>query len=78
MADAAFVEVLDATDELPVELGSLLFVQARISDDEVEELATIGMLHYHKKLLLSLNDLYQQLRSWLRLDDTLAGQESNG
>ena len=57
MAHSALVKVLDATDELPVELGGLCLSQASISDDEVKELATVSMLHYHKKLFLGLDDL---------------------
>ena len=57
MADATLVQVFDAADELPVKLGSLLFIQACISDDEVEEFATVGVLHDHEKFLLSLYDL---------------------
>eukprot|EP00354_Favella_ehrenbergii_P007088 CAMPEP_0170455612 /NCGR_PEP_ID=MMETSP0123-20130129/3522_1 /TAXON_ID=182087 /ORGANISM="Favella ehrenbergii, Strain Fehren 1" /LENGTH=138 /DNA_ID=CAMNT_0010718815 /DNA_START=2532 /DNA_END=2948 /DNA_ORIENTATION=+ len=62
MAHPAFVQVLDAADELPVELGCLGLVQTSISDDEVEKLAPVGMLHYHEELLLSLDDL-------VKLDD---------
>lgn len=59
MTDATLVEVLNSTDELPVKLGCLLLVEACISDDKVEELASVGMLHDHEKLLLRLNNLVE-------------------
>ena len=58
MADTTLVEVLDAADEFPVELGCLLLIQACISDDKVKKFTTICMLHDHEKLLLSLNNLH--------------------
>ena len=59
MANTTLMEVLNATDELPVEFGSLLPIKASISDDEVEELATVCMLHNHEKFLLSFDNLKQ-------------------
>ena len=63
MTDATLVQVLDTTDEFPVELGCLLLVEPRISDDKVKKLTPIGMLHDHEKLLLCLNDLNGSDRS---------------
>ena len=57
MADATFVEVLNATDKLPVEFCSLSFIKSSISDDKVKKLSSIGMLHDHKELLLCFDDL---------------------
>ena len=57
MANATLVQVLNSADELPVEFGCLLLVQACISDDKVKKLATVGMLHNHEKLFLCFNDL---------------------
>ena len=48
MADATLVQVLDSTDELPIELGCLLLIQACISDDKVKKLASVRMLHDHE------------------------------
>ena len=59
MADATLVQVLNSADELPIKLGCLLLVEARISDDEVEELAAVGVFHDHEQLLLRLNDLVE-------------------
>lgn len=59
MADATFVKVLDTADELPVELGSLCFIEARISDNEVKKLTSVGVFHDHEQFLLSLNDLVE-------------------
>ena len=59
MADTTLVEVLDATDEFIVEFRSLLLIQARISDNEIEQLATVGMLHNHEEFLLSLDNLLE-------------------
>ena len=57
MANATLVEVLNAADELPVKLGSLLLIKTSISDDKVEKLATVRMFHDHEELLLSFDDL---------------------
>ena len=48
MANATLVQVLDATDKFKVELGSLLLIQASISDDKIEQFSTIRMLHNHE------------------------------
>ena len=60
MANATLVQVLDATDEFKVELGSLLLIQASISDDKIEQFPAVGMLHDHEKLLLRLNYLHNK------------------
>ena len=57
MTNTTLVEVLNTTDELPVEFGSLFLIKTSISDDKVEKLATVGMLHDHEELLLSFDDL---------------------
>ena len=57
MADATLVQVFDAADQFPIKLGSLLFIQACISDDEVKKFTTVGMLHDHEKFFFRLNDL---------------------
>lgn len=57
MTDPTLVQVLDAADEFLVELGSLGFVESRISDDKVKELASVCVLHDHKELLLRFDDL---------------------
>lgn len=62
MTDTALVQVLNSADQLPVELCSLLFVEASITDNEIEQLATVGMFHNHEKFLFCLND-------FVKLDD---------
>ena len=57
MADSTLMQILYATDELPVEFCSLLLIQSRISDDKVKKLATVSVLHNHKQLLLCLDNL---------------------
>ena len=59
MTDTTLVQVLNSADELPVKLSCLLLVEACISDDEVEELTSVGMLHDHEKLLFRLNNLVE-------------------
>lgn len=59
MANTTLVQILNAADELPVKLGSLRLVQPSISDDEVEQFTTVGMLHDHEEFFLSLDDLVQ-------------------
>ena len=49
------MQILDSADQLPVKLGCLLLIQACISDDEVEKLTSVRMLHDHEKFLLGLN-----------------------
>ena len=57
MADTTFVQVFDATDQFIVEFGSLLLIEACISDNKIKQLTPVGMFHDHKKLLFSLNYL---------------------
>ena len=59
MANSTLVEVLNTTYELPVEFGSLFLIKTSISDDKVEKLATVSMLHNHEKFLLSFDNLKQ-------------------
>jgi len=56
------VQVLDATDQFPIKLGCLLLIQSRISDDKVEQLAAVSVLHNHKELLLCLDNLSQYIQ----------------
>ena len=65
MTDTAFVEIFDSTDQLPVELSGLLFIQASISDDEVKKLTSVSMFHNHEQLLLGLDDLIKKKHSQL-------------
>ena len=67
MANTTLVEVLNTTDELPVEFGSLFLIKTSISDDKVEKLATVGMLHDHEELLLCFNNLQTQSEAVLGL-----------
>ena len=62
MAHATLVQILDSADEFPVELGRLGFIETRISDDEVEELAAIRVLHDHEEFFLRLDDLRSPTR----------------
>ena len=57
MANTTLVEVLNTTDELPVEFGSLFLIKTSISDDKVKKFSSISMLHDHKELLLCFDDL---------------------
>ena len=57
MANATLVKIFDPADQLVVKLGCLLLIQASISDDEIEQLASIGMFHDHEEFFLSLDDL---------------------
>ena len=57
MTNTTFVKVLNAADELPVKLGSLGLIETGVSDDEIEQLAPIGMFHDHEEFFLSLDDL---------------------
>mmetsp|Transcript_29514 Transcript_29514/g.44879 ORF Transcript_29514/g.44879 Transcript_29514/m.44879 type:complete len:236 (-) Transcript_29514:48-755(-) len=59
MADAALVDVLDARDQLEVELAGLFLAETGMADDVVEELASIAVLHYHVELFLGLDDLVE-------------------
>jgi len=59
VAHAALVQVLDARDQLLVELARLLLLQTRVPHDVVEQLAAVGVLHDHEELLLGLDDLVQ-------------------
>ena len=57
VTNTTLVEVLNTTDELPVEFGSLFLIKTSISDDKVEKLATVSMLHNHEKFFLSFDNL---------------------
>ena len=55
MADSALVDVLDTGVELEVEFAGLLLREPGVSDDVVEQLATIAILHYHVQLFFGFN-----------------------
>lgn len=57
MADAALVNVLNARDELEVELACLLLGQPRVPDDVVKQLAAAAVFHDHVELLFGFNNL---------------------
>ena len=57
MTHAALVDVLDARDELEVELAGLLLRQPSVPDDVVEQLTATAVLHDHVELLFSFNNL---------------------
>ena len=57
MANATLVKIFDPTDQLEVKLRGLLLIEAGVSDDEIEQLAPIGMFHDHEEFFLSLDDL---------------------
>ena len=56
---AALVDVLDARDELEVELAGLLLRQPSVPDDVVEQLTAAAVLHDHVELLFSFNNLVE-------------------
>lgn len=57
MADTALVQVLNAGNQFPVELGGLLLGQPGVAHDVVEEFASVGVLHDHVELFVCFNDL---------------------
>lgn len=61
MADAALVQVFNAADEFPKELRRLYLTESLVSDDEVKELASVGVLHDHEEFLLGFDDLQVRL-----------------
>lgn len=65
MANARLVQVLDASDELSIKFGCLFFLKARVSDDEVEKLSTVGIFHDHKEFLISFDDLIELNNVWM-------------
>ena len=80
MADTALMEILNTRNEFPVELCSLLFVESRISDNEVKKLTAVTVFHDHEQLFLGFDNLRQsrintefetrELRTYLiKLDD---------
>jgi hypothetical protein len=58
VANPALVKVLDAGDELSVQLCGLLLSKSGVSNDEVEQLASVCIFHYHKELFVSFDNLY--------------------
>ena len=70
MAHATLVKVLDAGNELAVKLSRLLFGQARVTHDIIEELATICIFHDHEKLFLCFDDLYNRQLKGLTVGGT--------
>ena len=59
VADSTLVNVLDTRDELQVELAGLLFGEPGVSDDVVEELTAVAVLHDHIKLFFGLDDFVE-------------------
>lgn len=59
MADSTLMNVLNTRDELQVELAGLLFREPGVSDDVVEELTAIAVLHDHVQLFFGLNDFIE-------------------
>ena len=59
MADARLMDVLDAADELEVELAGLFLGKSGVPYDVVEELSAVAVFHDHVEFLLGLNDFVQ-------------------
>ena len=59
MANARLVDILDARNELEVELASLLLGKSGVPDDIIEQLTAIAVLHDHVQFLFGLNNLVQ-------------------
>ena len=57
MANAALVQVFDATDQLPEELRCLHLIESLVANNEVKELTSVGVLHDHEEFLLGFDDL---------------------
>ena len=51
------MDILNTRNELQVEFTSLFFGESGVSDDVVEELASIAVLHDHIELFLCLDEL---------------------
>ena len=59
MADFNLVEVLYAREELLVEFAGFFVLQSFLLDDELEELATTGILHDQEELPVGFDDLVE-------------------
>jgi hypothetical protein len=57
MDDVELMEVGDATDDLLEEATGLGFWEFMLSDDVVEELALLDVLHHQEEMLGGLDDL---------------------
>ena len=57
MHDPQLVYILDAVDQLLVEAARVVFLDARICNDKVEQLAAARVLHHEVQLLGRLDDL---------------------
>lgn len=53
------MDVLDAADELEIELTGLFLRQSSVTHDVVEELAAVAVLHDHVQFFFCLDDLVQ-------------------
>ena len=59
MANSTLVEVLNTTDKLQVNFGSLLLIKTSISNDKAEKLAAFSMLRYHKIMIIIFDNLVE-------------------
>ena len=59
------MDILNTRNELQVEFTSLFFGESGVSDDVVEELASIAVLHDHIELFLCLDDFVQLNHIWV-------------
>lgn len=59
MNDSDFVEVFDAINELVEQPTSLIFAEAMILDDVVEELPIFHVLHEEEQFFISLADVVE-------------------
>ena len=57
VTDTAFVQVLNSGYQLPVEFRRLLLGKPGVSNDVVEQLASIGVLHDHVQLFVCFDNL---------------------
>ena len=65
VADATFMYVLDARDNLLKKFASLLFLEPFSLHYVLEQFTSWGVFHNKEKLTASLNDLCQRLVRWL-------------
>ena len=63
VADAQLVQVLHAFEDLVEELGCIDVVHSIVSDNVIEKLASIGVLHYQVKLTFCLDYLVKLYHS---------------
>lgn len=57
MTNPALVQVFYPRDQLSIQLRCLFLGQTRVSHDEIEQLTTICIFHYHKEFLVSFDNL---------------------